>query len=400
MIIPINILQIYANKQKNSIFANKIYRYGMKFKLLAITSIVCLLFTNCHSDDPEPTKTRTVLVYMIASNLGTNLANNINDMISVATDKNLNGGNLIVFYSTNSSEAELYQIKEGSNGVVTKHHIKDYTNLSAISIDGMNSVIKDVVSLFPSDSYGLILNSHGTSWFPSDYSSRLRSFGEENGNHMEIYDMASAIPDSLFDFIVFDACSMGSIECAYELKNKANYIVACPSETMTAGYPYAKILPYFFENTAALDKVAEGFYNFYLKYTYPYGDISVTKTSGLDNLASACKSIISTAGLSGMYALPLSGVQVLSNLPNAPTPLYDFDDIMSRLATSAQYQTFTSALNATILYKYCTPSVYCSKGGIYSVSKYSGLSVYPLQQNLTQLNEWYKKLQWYKAVYE
>lgn len=34
-----------------------------------------------------------------------------------------------------------------------------------------------------------------------------------------------ALPDHLFEFIIFEACNMAGIEVAYELRNKAAYIM-------------------------------------------------------------------------------------------------------------------------------------------------------------------------------
>lgn len=373
----------------------------MKLKYIAFLLILLIGFAGCsnESDIPEVKSKHTLLVYMIASNLGSNLQQNIDDMISVATNKNINSGNLIVFYSYNGQEAELFQIKEGSNGVVTKHHIRDYEGKSAISPEVMSSVIQEVITEFPADSYGMILSSHGTAWLPADYNSMLRSFGEENKKNMEITALAAALPDNRFEYLLFDACSMGSIECLYEFKSKANYIVASPSETMVAGFPYSTVLPYFFESTANLPKVAEGFYHFYENYQSPYGNVSVTKTSELDELANITQEIITDAGKETLYSLPYSELQVLSNLPGSPTPLYDFDDVVGRLATRAQHDRFKACMEKAVISKYATKNIYCTKGGVYAVSHYSGLSFYAPIEKLTQLNEWYKRLEWYKTVY-
>ena len=72
----------------------------------------------------------------------------------------------------------------------------------------------------------------------------LKSFGAEGGKNMEIYELAEGIPDEYhFDFLLFDVCSMGGIECVYELRDKADYIVASPAEVLVAGFPYKNILP-------------------------------------------------------------------------------------------------------------------------------------------------------------
>jgi len=380
----------------------------MKIKNIICALLLTVSFAGCSDNDDNPpveeTPKRTVLVYMVASNLGSDLINNINSMISVATPTNLNGGNLLVLYSKNKEEAELIQIKQGDNEIVTRHHIRDYSGQSGISSTFMKNVIQDVIADFPAQSYGLVLSSHGTSWLPSEYTGMLRSFGEESGERMEIYDLAAGLPDNMFDFILFDACSMGGIECVFELKDKASYIISSPSEVLTQGFPYTEILPYMFTDEANVEQIAKDFYTYYNNNTSaPYGNVSVTKTSELDELASITREIIQSAGLEGMYALPLSNIQILSNLPSSPTALYDFDNLMENLATSDQYKQFQTILDKTITAKYATKVIYCTKqyngSRYYPVNHFSGLSIYPLQEKLTELNTWYEQLEWYKAVY-
>ena len=72
----------------------------MKFKIIALFAVLCLGFASCseNEDIPESQSTRTILIYMMANNtLDSFTTDNINDMITGATSKNLNGGNLIVY---------------------------------------------------------------------------------------------------------------------------------------------------------------------------------------------------------------------------------------------------------------------------------------------------------------
>ena len=86
---------------------------------------------------------------------------------------------------------------------------------------------------FPAASYGMVALWHATGWVPAEMSlpalalrsAILDSGTDEPYNYMELPDFADAIPFKL-DFIVFDACFMGSVEVAYELKDKAAYPVA------------------------------------------------------------------------------------------------------------------------------------------------------------------------------
>jgi hypothetical protein len=344
---------------------------------------------------------RTLLIYMIASDLGGDLQNNLNIITSVATKENLNGGNLLVYYSENKEKASLFEIKPDENGVPTRHIIHSYEDQSAVSKETMHNVIEEMKSLYPSsDSYGLLLSSHGTAWMPMRYHTMLRSFGEENGKGFEIDELAEAIPDHLFDFIMFDACSMGAVECMYELKDKADYIVASPSEILTVGFPYQTILPRLFTKEADLANVAKDFYEFFKTYTFPVGNISVTATKELDGLAAITKEILS-GGEEAVLSLDISGIQILSYLPKSPVVLVDFGDMIKRLATEEQYRRFKDALHKTALYPYSTKQIYATgSGNYYDVTEYSGLSVYPLRPDRTELNNWYRnRLNWYQAVF-
>lgn len=383
----------------------------MKLKFILYSVLLSILFVSCDKDDPgiepDPFK-RTVLMYMVASNLGNSMNNNINQMIKAATAQNLNNGNLIVYLSDSNQNAELFQIKEGKNGVVTKHHIRDYQGQSAIGPEVMHNVVHEVFSEFPADSYALMLSSHAASWFPENVTNILRWFGEEKGKKMEIYDLASALEGFKLDFLLLDACSLGGIDCLYELRNTADYIISSPSEVMGAGFPYHLILPDFYTKEVDYDSIAKSFYDYYKSYSNPYGNVSVIKTSELAQLATITKEIIASAGKEeGIQSLPLSELQVLTYQSAIPVKLYDFADVIKRLATEEQYAQFEAELKKVVISKYSTDIIYCGRGEgdrgsyFYSVKTFSGLSVYPMPVKHTQLNEWYRNnTAWYKAVYE
>jgi hypothetical protein len=376
----------------------------MKPKYILLPALFLIVLNSCVKTDDLEDKhaVRTVFVYMVASNLGSNLEENIADMTAVATLKNLNDGNLVVFYSKNKEEAELFEIKEGANGVVTRHHIRDYENKSAISPQVMREILNEVVCLYPADSYGMILSSHGSAWMPAGFRNMLRSFGEEGNKYMEIDELASALPNHFFDFLLFDACSMGSIECVYELRDKADYIISSPSEIMDVGFPYQKILPVLFRQTPGMKQIADEFHDFYSNYNYPYGNMSVVKTDELEALAGVTRTIISAAGgekaTAGFPSL-FPDLQILTYY-SEPTSLYDFGDVIRRLATDEQYSLFQVSLNNVVTEKRTTKNTYIQGVGDIPVDVYSGLSVYPIREELTELNDRYRQLDWYKAVYE
>jgi len=85
------------------------------------------------------------------------------------------------------------------------------------------------VENYPADHYALIINSHGAGWYglcPD----------EINGSDalMNVPKLRTALSNAPhLDVIVFHACLMGTIEVAYELKDNADYMVACET-TMPA----------------------------------------------------------------------------------------------------------------------------------------------------------------------
>lgn len=381
-------------------------------RTILITFLFVLSFgiTSCtKSDGPVIPAKHTLLVYIMANNSLDNFGiQNLNTMMEVATKKNLNGGNLIVYYAPQGATPQLLQLKENSDGKVIKEIILDYEKQNSASPEVLLSVIKEVVSRFPAESYGLDLWSHGSAWVPSDYQNMMKAFGQDGTNWMEIDELAKGIPNGLFNYILFDACYMASVECIYELKDKANYILASPTETMGAGWPYAEIIPAFFENNVQLEKIAEIFYNYYnAKSGYSQtATVSVTKTSEIENLAVIVKEILADKSEEDIFNLDLKKMQRLEYLSNSPYTtrqgfLYDFDDFIKQLATDEQYGRFQTAIGKLITYEAHTKNAYfAALHDSMPIDRCCGLTVFVPQQSIPKINDWYKaRVAWEKAVY-
>jgi len=152
---------------------------------------------------------------MAADNDLTNDARvNIQEMQSGFEEK---GVNLIVFFDPFDDLPHVLQIGRGS-----ATRVKDYLEFNSADAVQMGHVLSELIELYPAQEYGLILWSHGTAWLPAG--SMLRSFGDDRGRQMNIRDLAENLPLK-FDFILFDACLMGSVEVAYELKGIKKLVV-------------------------------------------------------------------------------------------------------------------------------------------------------------------------------
>lgn len=109
---------------------------------------------------------------------------------------------------------------------------------------------------FPADRYGLVLWSHGSAWLPTMPDSEQaapvrRSFGIDNeqntlqnkGVRLSLTQLKGAL-DKLpkLKYIFFDACYMQAAEVAYQLRDRAEYIVGSPAEIPGKGAPYEVVL--------------------------------------------------------------------------------------------------------------------------------------------------------------
>ncbi|MBP8760652.1 MAG: clostripain [Parabacteroides sp.] len=375
-----------------------------KFQRIITGLLFCFpLFWGCTNDVPDPVApTRTVLIYMAADNsLSSYSYDNIESIVQGTSASALNGGNLLIYVDAKNAAPQLLQIKVKSDGKIQKLSVEDYPEQNSADPSVMRGVFDKVIGDYPADSYGLVLWSHGTAWLPYNVQPMLRSFGQDESNWMEIDELAEALPDHVFDFIMFDACYMASTEVAYALRDKADYILASPTEVLGEGFPYKLIIGNFFTETAGLQQIAETFYNYYNqkeKIIEQSASVSLIATEQLDNLAAICREIV-IGKENAIASLPIQELQQLEYLGYTYHALYDFDDFISRLATETQYTNYLSILNKVVLYKQTTPNATYFKGQLV-INQFSGLSIYVPQNGLATLNDWYKGMEWYRAVYE
>ena len=148
-------------------------------------------FLSCSSSEIEQgLAKRTVLFYMAAdNNLNMQAHRDIEQMLAVEIP---NEYNLLVYIDTPNNNPSLLKIKKGEIDTVNR-----YDTQNSASKQVLESVINEAFSLFPAESYGLILWSHGTGWLPEgvyDYikETNVRSFGKDKNKEMEITDLAEA----------------------------------------------------------------------------------------------------------------------------------------------------------------------------------------------------------------
>ena len=246
----------------------------MKKFFLGICSLF-FLFTSClNNDDPKPNNPDklTILAYLVANNdLDDDLLANIGAMYDGLAEMkeeatllvywdgrtaigDNNSKHLILKYQTdgkgNINGAPALDPSCPLDDVLAEGEIvKEYDTQYSVDKDVMSQVLTDMIAKSSTTKFGLIFGSHASSWLNSIYPSR--AFGQDgNGdNTMLIPDMVEALSavNKKFEFILFDACYMGTTEVAYAFRNVCNYQLSSVMEVPAYGFPYEDFMKYLYK---------------------------------------------------------------------------------------------------------------------------------------------------------
>ncbi|MDR1758910.1 MAG: hypothetical protein LBR60_00090 [Fibrobacter sp.] len=326
---------------------------------------------------------RTVLVYMAAdNNLSRNAEKDILEMRSVTFS---NEYNLIVYMDTPNQKPCLLKIQNGSIDT-----LKIYEPQNSASKQVLESVIDESFALFSAEHYGLVLWSHGTGWLPSGKFDELknpvlRSFGRDNGKEMEITDLAEALPDYL-EFLIFDACLMSGIEILYQLRHKAGVIIASPTESLAAGFPYDSVLPFLFLPQPKYNEAAQSYMDYFKDKTGALQSASITviDTKELEPLAVLVRENIQKE--SGLICPDREQIQRYDT--KEPALFFDFEDYLKQLGFNMN--SIRRQLNKVVLFKDFTLRFLQE----FELEKVSGVGVYISVENDLLFNE-YRDLDWF-----
>jgi hypothetical protein len=233
----------------------------------------------------------------------------------------------------------LYELIEDGYGGYDRRELKDYSDVpdfNSLRPETMKGILADIRSLAPAEKYAISFGMHATGWIPTSLGgltqrSSMQKFKpmlvkdynvgitRNLGGSMDIGQFTEALGGSQFDFIIFDACLMSSIEALYDLRSVAPYIIVSPAETPLHGFPYDTVVRRIFSDWGNVQSVCEAFMEYY-RTNQPYAAISLIKTSQLEELAAATRAVIE----SGTKPVDLPAIQHYEGL--AAHIFYDFGD--------------------------------------------------------------------------
>lgn len=393
-------------------------------KILSLLMCLALVFGACNNEEekgpvtPEPREQvgRTVLVYIVGDNGQSELSElfeiNFADMKEGMADVDYSKCNLVVYSELVNDVPHLISLKK-KNGKVVADTLFTYGEQNPLSKEVMTTVMSQTVSYFPADSYGLVFLSHSSSWVPASTNANSRSIGHYRRTQMNISDFREALLASFpkpLRFILFDSCSMQSVEVAYELRDCADYFIGSPTEIPGPGAPYKAVVPELFTETDVAQNIANAYFDYY-KQLYTgvkpssnenwTGGVATSAINGaaLDDLALATKAIIPKYIQDGR-GVDRNGILLYDFNDNAN---YDFENLIQRLTggtDNEDYQSWREAFDNTIVYWQTTPLNYSGIiWSMFSMEGAEGLSTYiPNGSKDSKMNTFYRTLKWYSAA--
>lgn len=387
----------------------------LKITLRIFIFIMAVAMTACNSKDeptpPDPAEetSRTVLVYMIASNsLGSDYnhfdRDDLDEMLEAARNGGLGEGRLLVYYTPYGTDfgnsPRLLEVTP--EGLEVLKAYPDDPSIYSTGIGRMREVLADMKSIAPADSYGLVLWGHAKGWMTEDgdivEKAVPRSFGPDRGKWMRLSSLAKALDGERFDFLYIDCCLMGTVEVVYELRNVAPVIAASPTEVEGEGMPYQLNVPVFLSPDLDISIAAKNTYEYHLKGGRCC-QMVVVNTDALPDLASASRAIYATVT---DFSPELSSIQALSEefdkysaLYGHCRPVYDFESYMQLLgAGTSQLSDWQRVYDTCIIYKASTPTEFHGT----PVKTYGGLGSFIIQKPTDSHYRGYDLTQWWADV--
>ena len=409
--------------------------------------LLVVLLAACSNEIPEqqPVKRsgRTVLAYLISNNsrysgsLDTYLRDNVIDMYTAlgkmkesctllvfyrpyVNDSPLGYPTLMSFYTDGRGNVNNQPALTGENltfeNICQVARKKQYTTNSQIATDPtvMEEVFKDMQTAAPSDSYGVIFGSHASGWMQGN-SVKTKAFGDDNGYNIDIPNLAEVLKNSFtkkLDFVLFDACMMGTAEVCYELKDVTSHCVASVMETPVYGFPYDQLLSYLYTDSVDYSAVCHEFISFN-KTNNLWGTCAAVDCSQMENLAEAVKAKL----LEWEEALPsvsMGNVQQYG-LDDYQYFSYDVLDFFRELGLkygvaetdlNMEIASVQTALNQAVIAKECLAGPeYEFDGLTVDDTRFCGIGMYiPVKYNSyvrskTAWNSYYESsIAWYRAA--
>lgn len=379
-----------------------------------------LLFSSCTEEEKiRSLAKRTVLVYIAADNNLTSLAlEDLEELKTGMAQVSEDALRLLVYIDSGSS-ARLVELCN-RDGEVVENIIREYDSRNSVGLEETKEVFNDVFSNpnYQAESYGLIYWSHADGWIPyqqsTGYSAQSRSpirwIGQDREDgfdyRMNLSEFKSVLEEAPhFNFIMFDACFMMSVEVAYELRHYTDYYIACPTENPGPGAPYDLLVPLMDRANAAVEMASTYYGHYENRYTGGSGmsnnnwtggvAVGVLQTSKLESLAMQTNQLLPENADVDLLAEVFDYDQ--RSLMDGYVGYFDLPEIMQSLLPEEDYSAWLQNYESALVYWNTTDKNYSQFVGMFSMERANGVTQYlPISSSSVSELEAYHSLEWYQ----
>ncbi len=390
----------------------KILERYTRWALLGAVLLFGSVFVSCRKDSPPGPKANrnTLLMYVVGDNsISSDMQRSVNLVISRMDPKYLADNTVLIYvdanaYSGRSALPQLLEVVVDTEGKSTSRVVAEYEEKNSADAAILGEMIAIMRRDYPAtERYGLMISSHGSGWLPGDFLTLLRSsraVGQDGKNWIEIDALAEAIPNDLFEYILFDDCFMGAVEVAYALRNDADYLIATPTELWGDGMPYAALGPCFFGARPDPEAFCDALYE---EYDDPRlgSTVSLIETARMDELAVLLRGVFH--GKENLiYALNVSDGSRFQSLGSGSYKdvIFDLGDFVKAIEPTRAPE-FEALLKQVVTYSRHSRYVTFPKGFTrWEINRFCGLSTYIPQTRYSVLSVIYNDTPWAKAIYQ
>lgn len=382
-------------------------KVGIIASLCVVLVVAIVVATILMTGGKDTRLSRTVMIYMIGSNLESEDASASLDIKEMMEAKYDTDSTNVLVYTGGARKWALGQISANENAVFEVkggeiNKVKVYEKKVMTRPETLTEFVDFAYENYTTDLYDLILWDHG--------GGPIAGFGfDENslsGAPMKISELSGALGKTnliksgkKFDLIGFDACLMGSVEVAYALSDYGDYMVASEEIEPGRGWNYA-FLDIFSKDSKDTSTVAFGRqivdsyiahydnYNYKVDLSLALVDLNKVKglSSAVDSLFSNVKEEVNVANFSD-YSRTMTRSKVYGYLGDSGSSfdLVDLMDLCDSLKDShaESVEILKRELGETVLYSQS------------NMEDTNGLSVYFVNYNKENAN---KMVESYKDV--
>ncbi len=230
----------------------------------------------------------TILVYMAADNGLYEYA--LQDIEQMEESQLANNTDIIVQIDgaewSDNPLAYRYKIGYHPEEGIQSRRISSLGEIDSGDYKTLKSFIDWGFDKYSSSKKALVVWSHGDGWVKGDSSQEkyiAPDYESDSFISMSLHQMQKALASNPVDILIYDACTLQSIENLSELQGKADYIIGSEETVAATGFPYNDMFDYWHQESS-IDSLA---INIPLIYVDSYRPGN-SQNSGLSLMKSTC----------------------------------------------------------------------------------------------------------------